>query len=439
MACIWDQKSDKDRLPGSRMKFVHAADIHLDSPLQALALGDAVQVERMRRATRDAFARLIDVSIGQGVAFVVLAGDLYDHDRPNMQIAVFLRNQLARLKEKGIRVVMIKGNHDADNRMTSALMLPDNTQMLSDCKPETVRFDDLAVRVAIHGQSFKSGPVTENLAASYPVAHRGYFNIGVLHTSLAGNDDHDTYAPCSLEELATRGYGYWALGHIHKGAVLRQDPWIVYSGNAQGRHVKETGPKGCYLVEVDEDHRVSTEFIALDVVRWLQVEVDLKGLWREAELTDRIRAGLARAYRDGDGRPCAVRLNLSGPTVLHETIERRPSRLRQTVLELAGEIAGDDIWIEKIRNLTMAPVTRVDVGPNETSNELIRIIREVANDRMRVKELLEKELEPLRTKLPDEMKELPALALLKDPGLARDALARLEPQLAARLAGEEDA
>ena len=421
------------------MKFIHAADIHLDSPLQALALGEAAQVEPMRRATRDAFARLVDVAIEQGAAFVVLAGDLYDHDRPNMQIAVFLRNQLARLKEKGIRVVMIKGNHDADNRMTSALMLPDNTQMFSDRKPETVRFDDLPVRVAIHGQSFKAGPVTENLAASYPAALRGYFNIGLLHTSLAGNLDHDTYAPCALEELATRGYGYWALGHIHKRAVLRQDPWIVYSGNTQGRHAKETGPKGSYLVEVDEDHRVSAEFLAFDVVRWLQVEVDLKGLTREAELTDSVRAGLTQACRDADGRPCAARLVLNGPTVLHENIERRPNRLRQTVMELAGEIAGDDIWIEKISNHTTAPAARADAGPNETSNELMRIVREIVDDRTRVKELLEKELEPLRTKLPDEMKELPALALLKDAGLARDLLVRLEPQLAARLAGEEDA
>src|SRR5712692_2493675 len=134
------------------MKFVHAADIHLDSPLQALALQENTQIDRMRRATRDAFEHLIDLCIEQQVAFLLLAGDLYDRDCPNMQIAVFLRNQLARLDTKGIQVIINKGNHDADNRITSALALPSNTRILSDRKPETIRLDDLPVPVAIHGQ-----------------------------------------------------------------------------------------------------------------------------------------------------------------------------------------------------------------------------------------------------------------------------------------------
>src|SRR5499433_497300 len=175
------------------MKFVHAADLHLDSPLLALSRKDARQVERMRRAAREAFERLIDLCIEQEVALLVLAGDLYDHDCPNMQIAVFLRTQLRRLEQKGIRAVIIKGNHDADNRITSALALPANTRILGEQKPETIRFVDLPVPIAVHGQSFKPGPIAENLAASYPRAQRGHYNIGVLHTSLAGTADHDAY------------------------------------------------------------------------------------------------------------------------------------------------------------------------------------------------------------------------------------------------------
>ena len=420
------------------MKFVHAADIHLDSPLQALALQDAAQIARMRRATRETFERMIELCIEQQVAFVVLAGDLYDHDCPNMQIAVFLRNQLARLETNGIRVVIKKGNHDADNKITSALALPGNTRILSDKMPETIRFDDLPVRVAIHGQSFRPGPVKENLAASYPAPLKGYFNIGVLHTSLAGSDDHDPYAPCRLDELTTRGYNYWALGHIHKGGVLARDPWVVYPGNLQGRHAKETGPKGCFLVEIEDDRIASAELVPLDVVRWHQAEVDLQGKTREPELIEGIRASLSRTYRDADGRPSAVRLILTGRTPLHDLVERRPNRLRQTVLELAGEIGGDDIWIEKIRDDTTLPTPSV-AASNEVASELIQIMKELAGDAARVGPLLEKELEPLRTKLPEELKELPALKLLDDSGLARDALTRLEPRLGARLAGEEDA
>src|SRR5499427_6697718 len=268
------------------MKFVHAADLHLDSPLLALSRQEPRQVERMRRATREAFARLIDLCIDQEVTLLLLAGDLYDHDCPNMQIAVFLRGELRRLDHKGIRVVIIKGNHDADNKITSALALPANTRMLGERKPETVTYDDLPLR--------------------------GYYNIGLPHTSLAGTSDHDAYAPCTLEELTTRGYDYWALGHIHKRAVLARDPFVIFPGNLQGRHARETGPKGCFVVEVDDAGRtISVDFVPTDVVRWHQAEVDLKGRSTEAELVEGIRAALTRAHRDGDGRPGAVRVVLT--------------------------------------------------------------------------------------------------------------------------------
>jgi len=422
------------------MKFVHAADIHLDSPLLALSRQDARQVERMRRATRDAFTRMIDLCIEQEAALLVLAGDLYDHDCPNMQIAVFLRGELRRLERKGIRAVIIKGNHDADNRITSALALPANTRMLGDRKPETVTFDDLPVRIAVHGQSFRPGPIADNLAASYPAALRGYYNIGLLHTSLAGTADHDAYAPCTLEEMTTRGYDYWALGHIHKRAILARDPYVIFPGNLQGRHARETGPKGCFLVEIDDAGRtVAAEFKPLDVVRWHQAEVDLTGRSGEAELVEGIRSALTQAHRDGDSRPGAVRVVLTGRTLLHQHIARAPHRLRQTVLELADEIAGDDMWIEKVLNGTTPPGERADAMANEETHDLIRIMREIAADAAQVGPLLAKELEPLRIRLPGELKDIDGLGLLKNPALCRDALDRLEPQLAARLAGEEDA
>ena len=422
------------------MKFVHAADLHLDSPLLALSRQEPRQVERMRRATREAFARLIDLCIDQEVTLLLLAGDLYDHDCPNMQIAVFLRGELRRLDHKGIRVVIIKGNHDADNKITSALALPANTRMLGEQKPETVRYDDLPVRVALHGQSFRPGPIPENLAASYPAALRGYYNIGLLHTSLAGTSDHDAYAPCTLEELTTHGYDYWALGHIHKPAVLSRDPCVIFPGNLQGRHAKESGPKGCFLVEIDDACRtVSAEFMPLDVVRWHRAEVDLRGRNIEAELVEGIRGALTQAHQDGDGRPGAVRVVLTGRTSLYEYIERRPHRLRQTTLELAAEIAGDDVWIEKIVNSATPPGQRVDAVSTGEPDDLVSIMQEITSNTDLIGPMLAKELEPLRTKLPGELKELSCLKLMETPALCREALARLRPRLAARLAAEEEA
>jgi exonuclease SbcD len=422
------------------MKFVHAADLHLDSPLLALSRQDARQVERMRRAAREAFERMVDLCIEREAALLLVAGDLYDHDCPNMQIAVFLRKELKRLEQRGIRVIIIKGNHDADNKITSALALPANTRMLGERKPETITFDDLPVRIAVHGQSFKPGPVPENLAASYPPALRGYYNIGLLHTSLAGTTDHDAYAPCTLEELTTRGYDYWALGHIHKRAVLSRDPYVIFPGNLQGRHAKESGPKGCFLVEVDDaGHTASAEFVALDVVRWHRTEVDLTGRSAEAELVESLRGALTQAHHDGDGRPGAVRVVLSGSTLLYPYIERRPHRLRQTALELAAEIAGDDMWIEKIVNSTSPRTERLDAMSSDETHDLVSIMQEIAGNTGLIGPLLAKELEPLRSRLPGELKGLPCLKLIETPGLCRDAFDRLRARIAARLAAEEDA
>jgi DNA repair exonuclease SbcCD nuclease subunit len=425
----------------SAMKFVHAADLHLDSPLLKLSRQDPRQVERMQRATREAFTRLIDLCIEQAAAFLVIGGDLYDHDSPNMQIAVFLRKELRRLEEKGIRCVIIKGNHDADNKITSALALPANTRVLGEKKPETVTFDDLPVRVAVHGQSFKPGPVPDNLAASYPAPVRGCYNIGLLHTSLADGGEHPSYAPCTLEQLTSHGYDYWALGHIHRREVLCADPFVIFPGNLQGRHAKESGPKGCYVVKVDDAGRTaSASFVPLDVVRWLRAEVDLKDCDSEAGLVENLREALQRVRQESDSHAAAVRVELTGRTPLYAQIARRPHRWRQTAIELAEEIAGkDDIWIEKIINNTSAPGDRIATGFTSEAHDLVSIMREIAGDSAQIGPLLARELEPLRTKLPGDLKEIDALKLIDTPALCRQMLDRLEPRLAGRLAGEEDA
>lgn len=420
-----------------RFTFLHAADIHLDSPLLSLVLPEPSQGERVRRACRDSFENLVNMAIERKVAFVVLAGDLYDRDAPNMQVAVFLRNQLARLEKHDIRVVIIKGNHDADNRITSGLALPANTHIFSDRKPETVTYDHLPVRIAIHGQSFMPGPVTDNLAMGYPTPTPDSFNIGVLHTSLAGNPDHDPYAPCKLEDLTTRGYDYWALGHIHKSAVLCQDPWVVFPGNLQGRHAKETGPKGCVLVNVEDGRVKAVEAIDLAVVRWHAAEIDLAGALTETDLIERLRKGLAGAMQDTEGRPSAVRVRLYGTTELFDLIEGRPQRLLQTVLELAGETAGDDLWIEKITNDT-TPVKATAMVSDDTTTDLFPIFDEFSANPETIATAVRSELAALRTKLPEDLKDLEAFRLLDDATALNEALLKLKPRLRARFAGEDE-
>jgi hypothetical protein len=221
--------------------------------------------------------------------------------------------------------------------------------------------------------------------------------------------------------------------------VLSRDPFVVFPGNLQGRHARETGAKGCYVVEVDDAGRtVSATFAALDVVRWLRADVDLTRRTAEADLVDGMREALQLAWQESDGRAAAVRIALTGRTPLFAQIERRPHRLRQTALELADEIAGDDMWIEKIVNQTAVPGDKSDPGLSDDAHDLVSIMQEIAGKAEQIGPLLAKELEPLRTRLPGDLKELSSLKLIEAPSLCREILDRLQPRLAARLNGEEE-
>jgi exonuclease SbcD len=297
--------------------FIHAADIHLDSPLKGLERYENAPVERIRGATRRAFTRLIDLAIEKTVDFVLIAGDLYDGDWRDYNTGLYLVRELGRLRELKIPVFVIAGNHDAANKMTRALRPPENVRFLAHERPETVHLEELGV--AIHGQSFAKAAVMENLAAAYPAPEKGYTNIGLLHTGMGGVDGHERYAPCTLEELRVRGYDYWALGHIHARQVLCNEPMVVFAGNVQGRHIRETGPKGCLLATIYPDQRIEAVFHRLDQVRWERGSVDIAELETESEILGRaveMFDGLLASEPDRDSM-LAVRVSLRGRTSLH--------------------------------------------------------------------------------------------------------------------------
>ena len=390
------------------MKFLHAADIHLDSPLRNLALSNTEATDRIRRASRDAFTRLVDLALSEGVSLLVLAGDLYDHDTPNMQIALFLRRELSRLAEAGISVAVVLGNHDAGNRMTTLLSLPENTRIFSSRAPETLILEECGV--AVTGQSLRDGPVNDNLARDFPAPRKGYFNIALLHTSLGGSPDHDVYAPCSLADLSARAYDYWALGHIHKGEIVSRDPYVVYPGNLQGRHARETGPKGAVLVEVRDGKVVSCDLVPLDVVRWHQLEVDLGGAETLREAGDRIRGVLSETLRQSGERPAVVRVILSGSTPLASGPLRGSGAQRDLVAETAGEILSGEIWVEKVVGRLVPPPEEESAEKGETGEEFFSIVSELMADERALGEVIASDLEELRGRLPE------SLRLRLDPG-----------------------
>lgn len=385
-------------------RFLHAADIHLDSPLKGLSQYEGAPVEQLRGATRRALAALVALAIDEAVRFVIIAGDLYDGDWPDYNTGLFFNRQMMRLKEAGIPAFVIAGNHDAANKMTRTLQLPDNVTLFPHARADTRVLED--VGVALHGQSFAGQAVTEDLSQAYPAARPGLFNIGVLHTSATGRTGHETYAPCTPAGLQAKGYDYWALGHIHTREVLQQTPPIVFPGNIQGRHVGETGPKGCYLCTVDDQRRVTLAFRAVDVVRWELAEIDVGGLATRDEVQQAVVRGLRGCRDQADGRLLAVRVVFRGTTPLHQELAAQRGRLTNEVRSWAEE-AGGDIWIEKVQIRTTAPrsARRDAADGDDPLSELREILAELRRDPEQWS-ACGIGFDDLRNKLPDELGHL---------------------------------
>ena len=328
--------------------FLHAADIHLDSPLTGLSQHDEAPTETIRVATRAALTRLVDVALEEKVDFVLIAGDLYDGDWKDFGTGISFNKEMRRLESQQILVYLIYGNHDAASRVTKSLTLPENVHVFPTKQPAT--FNHPTLPVSLHGQGFATQSVTENLAENYPVPTENHYNIGLLHTNLGDREGHGNYAPSSLSQLVAHGYHYWALGHIHIREIHHKNPHVVYSGNTQGRHVKETGPKGCYLVTVDDDlENTKCNFVALDSVRWENLQVSCDGIVFEHELLQQIRVQLIESLSEADGRLLAARITLTGHTKLHELLHAERSRLRAGCQSIGLEIDPELIWLEDLR------------------------------------------------------------------------------------------
>jgi DNA repair exonuclease SbcCD nuclease subunit len=337
------------------MKFLHAADIHLDSPLAGLRARADLPGNVIADCIRRAFSAMIDLAVAEEVAFVVIAGDLYNGDWKDFSTGLFFAEEMRRL---GRPCFLLRGNHDARSLITRSLPLPDNVREFSSRTCETIQLPELGV--ALHGHSFPNRAVPEDLSAAYREPVPGMLNIGVLHTSAEDRGEHEVYAPCTVTALSLKGYEYWALGHIHARRVLAEDPWIVFPGNLQGRHPNETGAKGCTLVSVEDRRVVSVEHRTVDVLRWARLEVDATGA-DVVTLTGRIAEAVRAAVANADDRPILARLTLFGATDLHGTLQGDIDRLAAECRNAAIE-AGAALWVESVRVRTWpVPMARDDV------------------------------------------------------------------------------
>ena len=333
------------------MKFIHTADIHLDSPLTGLSAYADAPVEMLRTASRDAFTNLVTEAIEQEVDFMVIAGDLYDGTWKDHNTGIYFCKEMGRLKKAGIPVYVLFGNHDAESEMTKKLQLPDNVFTFETRKPTTFRLERL--KVALHGHSFKEKETTENLVTGYPAPVQGMFNIGVLHTALEGNSVHANYAPCSLDELYAKGYNYWALGHVHEHQIWKGASTVVFPGNLQGRHIRETGPRGAVLVTADETGVQEIKRLFVDVLRWYSLEVNASGCDSLSEVVGIIGKALEGLVENSPSTtPTAIRVTVTGKTSAHGDLFGLESQLRAEVLALAAAIGSERLWIEKVKVAT---------------------------------------------------------------------------------------
>ena len=354
------------------MKFLHAADLHIDSPLRGLDAHEGAPVERLRGATRQAFLSLIDLALERRVDLLILAGDIYDGDWHDFHTGLFFHAQMVRLAGAGISVFIARGNHDADSQITRQLPRLPGVHVFSARQAETRVLDHL--NVAVHGRSFARAAVSEDLAARYPAAVPGRFNIGVLHTSLAGSPDHDAYAPTTVDTLERSGYDYWALGHIHARQIVRESaPRIIFPGNLQGRHARETGPKGCELVTVEDGQIVATEAVALDVVRWHRLTLDLDGLTTLEALDECAGGALQALVAAQPDRLHVARVRLRGRSVLQQLDAEQPGTLAAAVRASALRVS-NDLWIEQIESAVHLPVDRALLaGRADAVGEVVRL------------------------------------------------------------------
>lgn len=414
-------------------RFIHAADIHLDSPLKGLEQYEGAPAEIIRTAPRAALTNLVDLAINESVEFVLIAGDLYDGDWRDFNTGLFFIRQAQRLLDAGIPLYLISGNHDAANQMTRSLQLPENVTLFSAAEAETKLIPKLGV--AVHGQSFATSAIYDNLAQNYPTARSGYFNIGVLHTCANGRQGHDRYAPCSLEDLKAHDYDYWALGHIHKRETLCEEPLIAFSGNIQGRHIRETGPKGCLLVTVDDERRLGTEFRALDVLRWERATVDLNGARSLEESLDRVSSVIEALFRQAEGKTLALRIELQGACPAHKELLARRHQLIAEIRVRALDIGGGEIWIEKIKFNTSDPVPLNRDISDDALGEIHQVFEEVKANPTLLAEL-GCDFGKLNQKLPVNIRN--SALRLNDQEWLNELLAEAETVLMSRLTGRRD-
>ena len=409
------------------LRILHAADIHLDSPLRGLDRYEGTPAERLRLATRRAFTRLIDLALDEKVDLVLIAGDLYDGDWTDFNTGLFLNQQLRRLGDADIPVVVIAGNHDAANRMTRSLPWPANVHRLDHRRPVTQRFESLGV--AVHGQSYACRDVTDDLSKNYPLPERRL----AQHRPAPHRPDRPR-RPRTLRPLHPRrpqppeATTTGPSATSTSGRTIGADPLVVFPGNIQGRHVQESGEKGCEIFTVEANRITDRAFHRLDVVHWQRLEVDATDVATESDLFDRASAALDQAlYAEKEPDALlAIRVEIRGRCGLHDRLLGRREQTVAGIRDLAIDRGRDRLWLERVQFQT-EPARLADL-PDGPLQELRGVVADLADDPS-LTDLVNTEIADLLRKLPSEIREAGEVVRLNDPAWLQDSLQGVLPLL----------
>ena len=371
------------------LRFIHAADLHLDSPFRGLANTSTKLRDELQAATLGAFARVVDHTIESNADFLLLAGDLYDSKDRSLRALVAFRRQMERLAERDISVYIVHGNHDPLNGWGSEFQLPPNVTTFTG-KPATEPVIRRGKEIArVTGISYARERVTENLASSMKPDSDSPYSVGLLHANVAGQTGHADYAPVTLDELSSSGFDYWALGHVHTRSILAQEPaTVVYPGNPQGRNPREPGPRGCLQVDVNRNGDAHLSFVETNLARWTHLEIPIQTHTRMDALVDALLEEGRTAAASFRG-PTVARCTLRGSGPLHSDLQRDG---------MAEELS------EQLRTVLPVESLRIATGPVLDFESLTRTETLVAD----FLKLADRALEDpeLRKKLSDSLEPL---------------------------------
>lgn len=386
-------------------RFLHAADLHLDSPFRGMmSLPSAIR-NRIVESTFLALQQMIDVALRERVDFVVLSGDIYDLADRSLRAQIEFQSAMKQLAKKQIQVFVIHGNHDPMDGRKAALTWPDSIHFFSseDVQMRPAYDRNGQVVAHIYGMSYPTAAVTENLSAKYKVRDHSMYNIAMLHCNVDGDQSHEHYAPCTKQELILTGMQYWALGHIHTRQVLYMEPYIVYPGNLQGRSVRELGPKGCHVVDVSEQGRTKLSFHNTDAVRWFHEVISINSMNTEQDLSDALNDIVEQIGLKAENRPAIVRVTMEGRGSLHKLLQRETEvqelveAVCQRQLKLAeSDTAAPFVWLESIKVKTGVEVDKEQLlNQDSFLGDMLRISQQLTENEEQLELFSEEALDAL--------------------------------------------